>query len=167
MIAVGQQNPRRSDAGELIEIGFAGLDRVDAEVALRVAHEVAVEVVAMALPRAVTTSERPGRSQSIFLLPSERLSVMAFLAIRDGHTGTARRGELPARAKTGPAAGGLCNGPLARCPPLTAAGDLPIGSFAARMTGFIIRQLDQHSMVVMISPWRCPILGKRILGNTA
>ena len=49
MVAVGQQNPRRSDAGDLIENGFARLDRVDAQIAFRVTHQIAVEVVAMAL----------------------------------------------------------------------------------------------------------------------
>lgn len=49
MIAVGQHNPRRPDGGELIEIGRARLDRVDAHITVGVTHKVAVEVVAMAL----------------------------------------------------------------------------------------------------------------------
>jgi hypothetical protein len=49
MVAVGQQNPRGSDVGDLIENGFTRLDRVDAQVAFRLTHQIAVEVVAMPL----------------------------------------------------------------------------------------------------------------------
>ena len=69
MIAIGQDNPRRSDFGELIEFGGARLDRVDARIALRVAHEVAVEIIAVALERRdhVSTS---GTISCIFASPS-------------------------------------------------------------------------------------------------